>query len=501
VQGALAGAGVGLLRTLPLADHVGAVPIATENVVFRWNEAILAVIRAARPAPTVAARALAVTYTAVFDAWAAYDERAVGTVLGGRLRRPPHERTVERKAEAISRAAWRALVDLFPAHRAPADGLLRALGFAPDQVTTDTSLPARVGNIAATAVLAVRHSDGANQLGDLMSGAYSDYTGYAPLNPPDTMPYPAHWQPLRVPDGAGGSTVQRFATPHWGLVLPFALRDGAQLRPSAPALYPSADYDAQARLMVDYSAGLTDEHKAIAEYWADGPGSETPPGHWCMLAQWVAERDGYGLDRSVQLYLALANALLDASIAAWDAKRAFDYVRPICTVRIVFGGQQVTAWGGPYRGPQVIDGEAWMPYQLPTVLTPPFAEFVSGHSTFSAAAAEVLRRFTGSERFGSSYTVPAGSSKIEPGATPAADVTLTWPTFSAAADQAGLSRRYGGIHFPQADLAGRTLGQTVGRLALARALEFITGRAEVSSPLFAVAGEGRWLKLLDGLAA
>jgi hypothetical protein len=163
----------------------------------------------------------------------------------------------------------------------------------------------------------------------------------------------------------------------------------------------------------------------------------------------------------VVLFFALGGALHDAAVAAWDAKRAFDSVRPVSAIRWLFAGDSVCAWGGPGGGTTLIKGEEWQPY-LPT---PPFAEYVSGHSTFSAAAAEVLARYTGSDAFGASVTVPAGSSPIEPGTTPAADVTLSWPTFSDAADQAGRSRRYGGIHFRDGDLAGRVLGRMVGRRA------------------------------------
>src|SRR5437762_13591317 len=116
---------------------------------------------------------------------------------------------------------------------------------------------------------------------------------------------------------------------------------------------------------------------------------------------------------------------------------------------MLFGGRPVKAWAGPYQGTKPIDGAAWIPYQPTTFPTPPFAEFSSGHSNFSAAGAEILRLFTGSDRFGSSVTVPRGSSRVEPGLAPARDVTLTWETFSDAATQAGLSRRYGGIHFAQ----------------------------------------------------
>jgi hypothetical protein len=132
----------------------------------------------------------------------------------------------------------------------------------------------------------------------------------------------------------------------------------------------------------------------------------------------------------------------------------------------------VRAWGGPGLGPRRIRGEEWRPY----IATPPFAEHASGHSTFSAAAAMVLARFTGSDRFGACVIIPAGSSRVEPGVSPAADVVLTWPTFTAAADQAGRSRRYGGIHFKDGDLVGRAVGAMVGARAWKAASELFAGR-------------------------
>ncbi len=122
-----------------------------------------------------------------------------------------------------------------------------------------------------------------------------------------------------------------------------------------------------------------------------------------------------------------------------------------------------------------MDGAEWLPYQAMTFPTPPFPEYSSGHSTFSAAGAEILRLFTGSDRFGGSVTFPAGSSKFEAGAVPASDLTLRWATFSDAANQAGLSRRYGGIHFEQGDLDGRAAGRHVAQLAWARAQRYISG--------------------------
>jgi hypothetical protein len=153
----------------------------------------------------------------------------------------------------------------------------------------------------------------------------------------------------------------------------------------------------------------------------------------------------------------------------------FASVRPITALRYLFHGQQVRAWGGPHRGTQTIDGGTWFPYQPTWFPTPPFPEYSSGHSTFSAAGAEILRTFTRSDRFGDSVAFPAGSSRTEPGAVPSIDLTLRWATFSEAADQAGLSRRYGGIHFERGDLEARAAGRLVARQAWAKAQSYFEG--------------------------
>ena len=219
------------------------------------------------------------------------------------------------------------------------------------------------------------------------------------------------------------------------------------------------------------SGRLDDRRKVIAAYWADGPSTETPPGHWNLFAQFVSQRDAHTLDDDVKMFFALGNALLDASIVVWDTKRFYDYIRPVSAIQYLYAGKQVLAWGGPFRGTVTILGEQFQSY----IPTPPFAEYVSGHSTFSAASAEILRRFTSSDRFGASVTIAAGSSRIEPGLVPAADVVLAWRTFSDAADQAGLSRRYGGIHFESGDLEARALGRRVGRRVWEKARALFLG--------------------------
>jgi PAP2 superfamily len=177
----------------------------------------------------------------------------------------------------------------------------------------------------------------------------------------------------------------------------------------------------------------------------------------------------------VKMFFALTNAVFDAGIAAWDAKRAFDSVRPVTAVPYLFHGTQIQSWGGPGQGTIWMDGSQWIPYQPSTFPTPPFPEYISGHSTFSAAGATILFLWTGSDQFGDSVTFPPGSSTIEPGITPKNQVTLQWRTFTDAANEAGISRRYGGIHFKAGDLVGRAVGDLVGLQAWARAQVYFNG--------------------------
>jgi hypothetical protein len=441
-----------------------------ENVALRWNRAALAAVRSGTLGPPMAARALAIVHTAMYDAWAAYDEVATGTRLGGSLRRPALEHTLENKNSAVSYAAYRALLDLYPADRGLLDMLMDELGYDPADESSDPATPAGVGNVAAAALLEFRRSDGSNQ-----EAGYADWTAYAPVNSWNELRDVNRWQPLRLPTTSGDHVLQTFLAPHWGWVTPFALESGSQLRPPAPPSYPDGRYRAQVEEVLRMSAQLTDEEKVIVEYWADGPDSEMPPGHWNVLAHFVSARDAHGLDEDVRLFFALNNAAMDAGIAAWEAKRYYDYVRPISAVRHLKADRRIRAWAGPGQGTGFINGEDWMPYQPVTFVTPPFSEYVSGHSTFSAASAEILKSFTGSDAFGHSVTIRAGSSVVEPGVVPSRDVVLRWATFTDAADEAGISRRYGGIHFRDADIEGRAMGRAIGRLVWSRAVGYFNG--------------------------
>jgi hypothetical protein len=271
-----------------------------------------------------------------------------------------------------------------------------------------------------------------------------------------------------------------------------------------------------------------DYARVLAEFWADGPESETPPGHWFVILneevsdapELVKRIGGTGdivgpLEWDAKAYFALGGTMHDAAIAAWGIKGWYDYIRPLSAIRAMAdigqsthpsrpnynmegiplapGFVELVRLGDPlagennehvnkikvyaWRGPDFIDdpdvdeagvgwilAENWWPYQRPTFVTPPFAGYVSGHSTFSRAAAELLTLFTGDEYF------PGGMSGFEVTANeflvfeegPSVDMTLEWATYRDASDQCSLSRIWGGIHPPADDLPGRLIGEQIG---------------------------------------
>ena len=301
-------------------------------------------------------------------------------------------------------------------------------GYDPAYTSTSPTTAAGIGNNACKAVLDFRHRDGSNQLGDLNGGApYSDYTGYQPVNTPDQINDPNRWQPLRVSDGHGGFVTQKFIAPHWGRVVPFGLRDWRiqvidPVRREifrrngrvGPARVGDPAYKEQADEVIAYSASLVDSQKVIAEYWADGPSSELPPGHWNLFAQAVSKRDGQTLDQDVKMLFAVANTVFDTSIAIWGAKVRFDSVRPVTAIHYLYAGKTIQAWAGPGIGTGPIQGEDWQPYQASTVVTPPFAPMdrtpwdtrtdTRGSFDTSAPVARLSARCTSLMRLGSSLT-------------------------------------------------------------------------------------------------
>lgn len=448
------------------------------NIVTDWNEVLLEAIRVTKPGPPMAARSIAIVYTCMFDAWAAYDAVAIGTRPG-----IPQQAIVlnmpANKIKAMSYAAYRALLDQFPTQSASFIDMMNKLGYNPNDGTVIPNSPQGVGNLAAQLVLNFRQTDGANE-----ANAYADNSGYATVNPPlnplfpstvTDIPVPDRWQRLTYLNADLRPATPGFIAPHWGAVTPFALNPGGgQFLPSAPQSILSQGFLDQARHIIDIQAALTPEQKVIAEYWADGPRSELPPGHWTIFTSFVVDRDALTVDDTVKLFFAVTNAVFDASIATWEAKRYYDYCRPITAIRHLYRGKTIRAWGGAGRGTVEIQGENWRTFQVNTFPTPPFAEYTSGHSGFSMAAAEVLKTFTRSDRFGYYYlqTKPLAADPTED----VVGIAMRWDTFTQAALDAGESRLYGGIHFYEGNVAGLDLGRKVGALAYLRAERYWLGQ-------------------------
>ena len=477
---------------------------------------------------------------------------------------------------------------------------MRSLCYRIDFTGTEGDSPAALGNRIAEAALAYGRDDGS-----LEAQRYVD-TSYEPVNPPlvvaqpgATMTDPNRWQPLALSQIVTQNgvplpgSVQRAIGSQWGHVRSFALPaspDGVPIDPGPPprldedrrtferaavdVIEASSELDPADGVTIDIGPGAIgnntlgtndgygfDENpttgepyapdvvlrgdfvRALAEFWADGPASETPPGHWNTIANAVSDSPGFELriggagapvDRlewDVKLYFALNGAVHDAAIAAWGLKRSYDSARPISMIRYMGGlGQSsdpngrsydpdglplvpglvevvterssapgerhqtltdhvgeiaIRAWQGNPEDPTTQTGGVgwilateWVPYQKSTFVTPAFPGFISGHSTFSRSAAEVLTAITGSPYFPgglSEWTIPAGSLGFELG--PTQDVVLQWAKYYDAADQAGVSRIFGGIHITADDFSGRKVGSQCGKEAWALASAYFDGTA------------------------
>lgn len=477
----------------------------TKSAAYEWLdialEATAREVDARGARPTVISRTLAVALTAMYDAWAAYDAKAVGTRLGGKLRRPAAERTEANKRKAIAYATYRALLDVHPTDAEWITAQMRAYGFDPADTTTDISTPQGIGNTAAAAVIAYRHTDGANQLGD-ESGSdgkpYSDYTFYRPVNAVDKIVDPDCWQPIAFEDlkNVGKTLTPGYLTPHWYRVKPFALKRPDQFRPPPPPKVGSEQLRKEVEEVVQFTANLTPEQKAIVEFMRDGPRSTGQSGHWLRLSQSVSRRDNHDTDRDVKMYFAIANAAMDAFIASWEAKRYYDTSRPWTLVRHYYKGQRLEGWGGPGKGVVEMAAENWHPYSPYSFVTPPFPGYVSGHSTVSAACAKILELYTGSDRFGETEKRKAGMmteadfacEKIQMrlGQSPkdaklTCDVALDLPTFSATAEMAGISRVMGGYHIQADNIEGLKLGRKVAEYVFPVTKSYFDGTAQIDA--------------------
>ncbi len=429
--------------------------------------------------PTILSRQMAVWATAMFDAWAAYDDVAVGSRLGASLRRPPAERTLANKELAIAQASYRALCGVYPDDAAWLAEQACALGAEPTNESIDPSTPFGVGNLAAHAVLAFRRNDGSNQHGDepgCNGKPYSDYTGYTPVNTAETIVDPDRWQPITFTRPDGTRFTPGFLTPHWFKVKPFVLESSAQFRPEPPPTTKTNDtlLRAQVDLVLALQRDLEPETKAVVEFMRDGPRSTGQSGHWLRFAQDVSRRDRHGLDEDVKLYFAVANTAFDAFISCWETKRTYDTSRPWTLVRHYYKGQRVTSWAGPQGGFVEVPAEEWHPYSPYVFITPPFPGYTSGHATVSGACAKILELYTGSDFYGAvERRSCCALTETDAGGT----VELELPTFSATAEMAARSRAMGGYHIPIDNDVGLRVGRELASWSWPRYEAFWKGTA------------------------
>ncbi|CAD7700392.1 unnamed protein product, partial [Ostreobium quekettii] len=251
-----------------------------------------------------------------------------------------------------------------------------------------------------------------------------------------------------------------------------------------------------AREIVEFSTFLSDVPKMLAEFWADGPDTTAPPGHWFRITLDSAVNERLSLENTVRLMFLMGNALNDAGVASWDAKAFFNSARPITMIQCGLSGETLDAWRGPYLGVGDIEASVWQPYQASTFVTPAFAGYVSGHSTFSAAAFRALELFYNTDEYlaPKCRLIPQGTSLYEgridagmpgfiPGLTdipnqgprtqgfsPATDVVLCWQTWEASGLESGISRFPGGIHITEDHFDGVDIGVEIAELVFDQAL-------------------------------
>src|SRR5262245_4131237 len=417
---------------------------------------------------TLVLRITTIITNAWFDAIAPYHPTAVG-VYARLGRRPAHEATDYNRNVALLYASYHVLNSLLPQHRAQWRAMLSGVGLNPDDGSMQVGSPIGLGNRAGRAVVAARDSDGMNQLGDAAGRKYNrqpydDYTGYEPVNTAYQLTNPSRWQPNVVSGGYGTFKVQQFVTPQLGRTVPYSYVNPDQFQAPPPVNSDHNNlpaYAQQANEVLAASAALNDYRKMTAELFNDKFRSLG------FSALFLLQSRNLSLEQFVHLDFLLNVAAFDTGIAVWKEKYRFDAVRPFSAIRYLYGDQPVTAWGGPGLGTvNDLPASQWRGY----LNTADHPEYPSGSASFCAAHAQAARRYFNSDVFGWAVPVARGSSRVEPGITPAADIILgPWNTWTDFEQECAMSRVWGGVHF----LASLPAGQGIGRPIGDRAYEFV----------------------------
>lgn len=400
-----------------LAFLLGSPQAAAADSVIDWNNVTLDAIRATSTPPPPATRALAMVHIAIFDAVNGIQRGYTPYLVKTRAPRGASA------AAAAAAAAHHVLSRLFPALAGSFDlALLETVASLPNQEGILKGL--RWGEKCGRTVMRQRARDRAGMVVDYQpSGEF----GY--------------WQP----------TPPAFAPallPQWPFVEPFTMRSGSQFRVPAPPPFTSAEYAAAYNEVKDYGGSVssvrTPDQFVIAHFWEDGAGTVTPPGHWQIIAQQFAELFGNSLLENARLFALLSMAQADAAIVSWDNKYFHDHVRPYTGIT-----EEADLDGNPATTAD--------PTWFNLIPTPPFPTYTSGHSTFSGSSSVILARFFGSDDlpFCGDSPDPQRWPDVLPG------VTRCWDSLSEAAEEAGQSRVYGGIHWQYDNQEGLNSGRAL----------------------------------------
>lgn len=412
---------------------------------------------------TLVLRATTLITNSWFDAVAPYHPTAVG-VYSNLGRRPANESEDNTNLNiALLHASYHALNSLFPHRNSDWRAMLESVGLDPENTSTDLTEPAGIGNSAGMALVSARENDGMNQLGNegdrtYHREPYADYTDYAPVNTAYELSDPSRWQPAMT--GSNGLfKIQQFVTPQMRLTEPYSYHNPKRFRARPPVKSNVRNYGAyrqQADEVLQASASMTDEQKAKAELFDNKINSLG------FSAVFAAFSQQLSLAEFIQYDFLTNMAAFDTAIAIWQEKERFDAVRPFSAIAYIYGDELVTAWGGPGQGTVYdLKGSEWTSY-LPVADHP---EYPSASASFCAAHAEASRLYLGSDQLGYVVPVPQGSSRIEPGFTPAEDLELVFPTWSDFEQNCSMSRFWSGVHFLSSLPAGERIGNRVAGYA------------------------------------
>jgi hypothetical protein len=456
-------------------------PTGADNMAYKWASVVLEGTgndtERNKPRPPVTSRLVALCLRSMYDAWSRYDSLAVPVDLEAE-RRPALERTLKNKETAISYAACRALQASYPGDSALFAQRLHEFGYDPTDRSEDPLTPQGVGNLAAKMVFWKCRNDGSNMEGQdtLAPVPCGDYTHYEPKNTADKMTDIDHWQPKYFTRDDGTRWAPGALAPYWGHVKPFALDSASQFRSPPPWKIGDPRLEKDVREVVELQANLTNEQKALVEFMRDGPHSVQQAGHWLIFSRDVSVRDKHTLDDDVKMYFVVASTAMDCFIACWETKYFYDTSRPFQQIHYIMGKEDIMGWAGPHKGMVKMKGKDWRPYSPDSFLCPAFPSYPSGHSTVSGGCSRALELYTGSDRYGAEVRLLPGWL-TEPGITQDS-ITLKFPTFSSAAEQAGLSRVLGGYHIMLDNTEGLAMGRKVGAVVFDKCMGYIRGTAK-----------------------